>query len=50
MKLEIQGIVALQDYTNNIGAPNTIKSDNAKSETLGLSQDHYRKHCIGMEI
>ena len=43
------GIVAFQDYTKDIGAADIIKTDNEKSETLGLWKEHCRKHCIGME-
>ncbi len=49
LKTEAQNITALQDYTRTVGAPTSIKTDNAQSE-LGLGwTKHLRDICTASE-
>ena len=49
LKTESHNGEALQDYTRKVGAPSTIKTDNAQSE-LGLTwTKHCRDQCINTE-
>jgi len=46
LKHEHNNISALEDFTREVGVPNVLCSDNAKSESLGGWKKHCRKHCI----
>ena len=48
-KTESQNGKALQDYIRKVGVPNTIKSDNAQSETGSLWTTVSRDQCITNE-
>jgi hypothetical protein len=46
LKSESQNGVALQDYTRQVGAPTSIKTDNAQSEVGATWTSHCREQCI----
>ena len=49
LKSEAYNYKALQDFCRQIGIPNTLRSDNAKSEQGGRWLQHCRDFCIRTE-
>ena len=49
LKSEAYNYKALQDFCRQIGIPNTLRSDNAKSEQGGRWLQHCRDFCIKTE-
>lgn len=49
LKMEHHSIQELQDFTREVGIPNTLKSDNAQSEVSYEWAQHCRQQCIKTE-
>eukprot|EP00957_Ditylum_brightwellii_P099341 7567442-Ditylum_brightwellii.AAC.1 len=46
LKSDSYNVLALQDYSRDVGIPATLKSDNAQSETGTKWTEHCHFYCI----